>query len=267
MKSYEEVTNNLLKRRERYITEKNRKIKRITMVTGTSFCGCCLVALMGVGVWQSGIHRGESHVALGSSVVENNDSGSDIVEQQTSTSNVEASQNPNIIDQTDKTAKNNEIRILEIEELPSIPHKMFFALMWDDFISMDYDEINEYYGVDVFPAVPSDLESKDNQILGIYKRRTNGELYYDGNKIQYANADFSRCLAVNVDKDSMPFDFCNLFANIQTRSIVKDVEVGIAQTPIGELYAEFMYQNVGFRIYAFGLTQDEFVTVIESLLD
>ncbi len=64
----------------------------------------------------------------------------------------------------------------------------------------------------------------------------------------------------------MPFDFCNLFANIQTRSIINNVEVGIAQTPIGDMYAEFMYQTAGFQIFPYGLTQDEFVAVIESIL-
>jgi len=33
------------------------------------------------------------------------------------------------------------------------------------------------------------------------------------------------------------------------------------------MYAEFMYQNVGFRIYAYGLTQAELVSIIESVVD
>ena len=52
MKSYEEVTNNLLERRDRYVVEQNQKRKRM-MGAATSLCCCCLVAIMGFGVWQS----------------------------------------------------------------------------------------------------------------------------------------------------------------------------------------------------------------------
>ena len=56
------------------------------------------------------------------------------------------------------------------------------------------------------------------------------------------------------------------FEIIESRSIVNDVEVGIARTKIGEMYAEFIYESVGFQIYTSGLAQDEFVAVIESIL-
>lgn len=52
MKSYEEITNNLLERRDRYVVEQSRKRKRM-MGAATSLCCCCLVAIMGFGVWQS----------------------------------------------------------------------------------------------------------------------------------------------------------------------------------------------------------------------
>ncbi len=264
MKSYEEVTNNLLERRDQYVAEQNRKRKRM-MGAATSLCCCCLVAFMGFGVWQNGMLQNEPPVTLDSSIGGNN-SGNGSLEQQTTNPNVETSQNPNNIEQTDHSVAKNEIRVLEVENTPDIPQKMFIALMWDDFIRMNDDEINEYYGANVFPTVPTDLERKDEESFGIFKRKTNGEVYYDGNKISYANADYSRGIAVNVEKDGLPFDFCNLFADIQTRSIINDVEVGIAQTPSGEMYAEFMYQNVGFRIWASGLNQDEFVAAIESIV-
>ena len=52
MKSYEEVTNNLLERRDRYVAEQNRKRKRMMGAT-ISLCCCCLVAFIGFDVWQS----------------------------------------------------------------------------------------------------------------------------------------------------------------------------------------------------------------------
>lgn len=54
MRSYEEVTNHLLKRRDCYVAEQNRKRKRILEVAAALGC-VCLVAMMGVGVWRSGI--------------------------------------------------------------------------------------------------------------------------------------------------------------------------------------------------------------------
>lgn len=264
MKSYEEVTNKLLKRRDQYVVEQNRKKKRM-MGAATSLYCCCLVAIMGFGVWQSGMLQNQPPVTLDSSIV-GNDSGNDSLELQTTNSNEEASQNPNNIEQTDNTDAKNEIRILEVENMPDVPQKMFISLMWGDFIRMNDDEVNEYYGVNVFPTVPTGLDRKDEEPLGIFKKKANGEVYYDGNKISYTNADYSRGIAVNIEKNGLPFDFCNLFATIETRSIINDIEVGIAQTSTGELYAEFMYQNIGFRIFANGLMQDEFVVIIESIL-
>ncbi len=265
MKNYDELTENLLKRRDRYVVEQKKKKKTVINVAA-SMCCLCFVALFGFGVWHSGMLETVSPVTSDVSFITDNPDNDNSL-QQTTDSGEEAINNSNNFEQTDKTTNNNEIRIQEIGELPSISDKMFIALMTDDFILMTNDEVIEYYGINIFPAVPTDIESKDNQRLGIYKGKTSGEIYFDGNKIQYSNEDSSRGLAVNVDKNCLPFVFCDLFADNQTKSIVNDVEVGIAQTPIGEMYAEFTYQNVGFRIYACGLAQDEFVGVIASIIE
>lgn len=51
MKNYNEVTNDLLERRDRYVTEQKKKRKRV-MSVATSLCCFCLVALLGFGMWQ-----------------------------------------------------------------------------------------------------------------------------------------------------------------------------------------------------------------------
>ena len=264
MKNYDELTDNLLKRRDCYVTEQKKKKKTAINVTA-SMCCLCFVALLGFGIWNSVMLETVSpDTSEGSVITGNPDSENSL--QQTTDSDGETVNNSSNIEQADKTTNDNEICIQEIGELPTIPEKMFIALMTDDFIPMTDDEVNEYYGVNIFPTVPTDVESKDNQRLGIYKGKTSGEIYFDGNKIQYSNEDSSRGLAVNVDKNCLPFVFCDLFADNQTKSIVNGVEVGIAQTPTREMYAEFTYQNVGFRIYACGLTQGEFVGVIASIV-
>ncbi len=54
MKNYDELTNDLLERRNRYVTDQKRKRKTVISVA-TSLCCVCLVALLGIGVWQRGI--------------------------------------------------------------------------------------------------------------------------------------------------------------------------------------------------------------------
>ena len=51
MKSYEEITNDLLSRRDRYAIEQSRKRKRV-MRAAISLCCCCLVAFIGFGILQ-----------------------------------------------------------------------------------------------------------------------------------------------------------------------------------------------------------------------
>ncbi len=165
----------------------------------------------------------------------------------------------------ESTESKNQIRIQLTDEIPSEKYALF-ALHINDFVEMSRDEINAYYGTNIFPSVPNDLVAKET-VFGIYKSESGtGEIYWDSNRREYSNSDGSRVLALTVDKESVPFDFCNLFDEPEEKSIINDTEVGIAKTEYGELYAEFVYKNAGFRIVASGLLQDEFVSVIESLL-
>lgn len=53
MKNCDEITNNLLERRNQYLEERKRKRRNITRFT-TAACSFVLVALIGIGIWQSG---------------------------------------------------------------------------------------------------------------------------------------------------------------------------------------------------------------------
>ncbi len=59
-----------------------------------------------------------------------------------------------------------------------------------------------------------------------------------------------------------PVIFCVNFSN----SVINGTEVAIGQLSEDCYYAEFMYQNTGFRLFADGLTLEETVTVIASLI-
>ena len=54
MKNYDELTNDLLERRDRYVADQKKKRKRV-MGVATSLCCFCLVALLGFGMWQGGM--------------------------------------------------------------------------------------------------------------------------------------------------------------------------------------------------------------------
>jgi hypothetical protein len=61
MKDYDEMAKSVLKRRDKYVAERNRQMKKMA-----SILSCfCLVALMGVGVWHSGTLSNDKDTAAG----------------------------------------------------------------------------------------------------------------------------------------------------------------------------------------------------------
>lgn len=68
MKNYDELTNDLLERRNRYVTDQKRKRKTVISVA-TSLCCVCLVALLGIGVWQRGMLNSQPPISLDDSTI------------------------------------------------------------------------------------------------------------------------------------------------------------------------------------------------------
>ena len=166
---------------------------------------------------------------------------------------------------TDPVPENLDVVI--VNPIYTVPDtkRMNIALMLDDFIPMNQDELCNYYGTNVFPEVPEDLSCTDKD-YGIFRRQGGtGEIYWDGNYISYYNADDSRSVVVNVDSGIIPVDFCNLFDEPQNRSTINGVHVGIGKTDYGAFYAEFLFNETGFRVLAEGLEKEEFIDVLRSL--
>ena len=69
MKNYEEVTNCLLERRDRFMAEKRRKKQKIVAISVPAVC-VCLVALLSVSVWHSIIQQDIPPVSMESPVTE-----------------------------------------------------------------------------------------------------------------------------------------------------------------------------------------------------
>lgn len=242
MKNYDETIDTVFRRMGEYETAKKRR-KTLMLRTATPLC-CLLMLICSV------LCKPNEPVIIPSAT------------QDTTT----PSQTSPMLAATDPLPDN--LDIIVIQSVDTIPEasSMSIALMWDDFVPMDQDELCAYYGTNVFPAVPDDLSRSGDEVYGIFKRdKGTGEIYWDSNKISFLNHDFSRCVTVDVDLGRIPVDFCNLFDEIEDYSTVGGVQVGIAKTPDGLFYAEFVYNGTGFRVIAEGLAKEEFVDIIKSL--
>lgn len=132
---------------------------------------------------------------------------------------------------------------------------------------MTREEMVEYYGVDYIPEVPADIKPREDECAGIYRRDGGtGEVYWDADILNYSNEDFTRNVHVEVDKGSYVFRDCLLFKGSEERSTINHHEVLICRSTDGHYYAEFMYNGVGFFINAKGVTEEEFVAIIKSVL-
>lgn len=215
-----------------------------------STCCACLVALTGFGVWRSGMltalpEQTEAD-ALNPGVKE--------------TSIESKGESPGNL------AANNKIIVHQIDWSPSDEIK--FDVQEDDFVVMSKAEINKYYRINIFPTVPDDLKEWEDEEFGVYKRNGGtGEIYFDFNILNYSNETFSKGINIEIQKGSLPTSDCVFLDEYDEKSIINNVEVAIGQDTNNEYYfAEFLLHNVGFRFIVEGLTQDEFVAVISSLI-
>jgi len=249
MKNYDELTNDLLERRDHYVADQKKKRIRV-MSVATSLCCLCLVALLGFGMWQGGMFNTTPpdqtlEDALYPSIKDNFDE-----------SKGESADNP---------AANNRIVINTINGISA--DKMNINLAVDDFVKMTREEMIEYYGVDYIPDVPADIKPWEDERSGIYKRDGGtGEVYWDGNVLNFSNEDFTRSVHVEVDKGSYVLQDYLYFKGTEEKSVINNLEVLIGLTENGYYYSEFMYNGVGFLIDAEGVTEEEFVAIIASII-
>ena len=249
MKNYDELTNDLLERRDRYVADQKKKRKRV-MGIATSLCCFCLVALLGFGMWQGGMFNTTPpdqtlEDALYPGIKDNFDE-----------SKGESPDNP---------SGNNKIVINTINGISA--DRMNINIAVDDFVKMTREEMIEYYGVDYIPDVPTDIKPWEDERSGIYKRDGGtGEVYWDTDILNYSNEDFTRSVHVEVDKGSYVLQDYLYFKGTEEKSVINNVDVLIGLTENGYYYSEFMYNGVGFLIDAEGVTEDEFVAIIASII-
>ena len=269
MKNCDEMVGSLLRRRAEY--EENQRKRRKTMLRlSTLACSLALVVLIGAGVsggwWITS--QPELPTVTPTQMTEEPTEAQPTVQPTT-----EPVQQPTCTEEPveivlEPLKVENHIVINEIEDTAN--SLMYFALMGDDFVSMTEDELRDYFGTEFVPEVPEDLAAlRREKQQGIYRRDGGtGEIYHDEQRLEWVTEDYSRGISVTVRKDRLPYQFFALLSQEEMEtSEICGVEVSIGRTEYGTWLAEFLYNDVGFRICADGLTQEELVAVVESLID
>lgn len=220
MKDYEEVAQDVFRRRDEYLEKmaKRRKIVKKAVVTFSCFC---VVAAGGIFAWQNGL--------VGSMETESDLSGNDV---------------------------------FLYGELPT---EGAICLLEEDYVSMTKEELIGYYGIDVFPETPQDL-IEENRSFGIYRRDGGtGEVYWDQFTIHYTKEDHSRNITLEVAKGNLPLQDEIYSCDMET-SIICGAEVKIGIYNEDCYYVEMLYENVGFVMNIYGLTKEEVISVITSIV-
>ncbi len=229
MKTCEEMTRNVLCRAEAYRNEKKQQ-KRVLLRLSATTAAVCLMVLTGIVYLEN--------------------------------------QTPTIT--PDSQRPNDQIRINLVEDvgLSGDRAKMNICLFVEDFVPMTREEANSYYGTNIFPTVPADLWEWPEQRHGIYRRNGGtGEVYFDGDILNYSNDDFTRNVNVELDLGQLPPVDVAFWDMLEEPSVINGVEVLLAYSQdSGYYYAAFMHRGVGFRVLTKGLSEAETVAVIASLL-
>ena len=234
MKTYEETIRTVLDRAERM--ERQRKKRRAAYRAAAAWgCCACLMLALSMSLWPSRTPGGPGL------------------------------QGPEI--GISKPAE-DKIVVCSLED-NTARSKMDIALMMDDFVEMTPEELTAYYGMDVVPEIPADLKAWEDQIFGIFRRGGGmGEVYWDGNVLNFSDASFARSVNLEVWKDRGSITTCYaFFAFIEDYSVINGVEVALAVSEGGYYHAEFSRGGVGFRLIAEGLSREEVVDVVRSLTE
>ncbi|MBR5272924.1 MAG: hypothetical protein IKU25_05995 [Clostridia bacterium] len=261
MKNYDETINIVFERIAE--NERTKRKNRKTIMRAVCSFGCvCLIALVGIGVWHNGKTPVSSTQGSQSTTIagENND-----LQIGTNTGEV--------------IFGNGEIFFNTItEKIPfENPDQNGIAVFRDDEIPMTKEEINEYFGINVFPTCPYGFEETPHW-LGIFKRnKGTGDVYFDTNQLQYTNADNSKTIAVTFGTNCVRYlnedfwsdmyeDFFGVKYDDIKKSNIDGVEFLIVEMAHNQYYAEFTYEGVMFSVFSENATRNEFLLTISSII-
>lgn len=265
MKNYNKMADDVLRRIGEYETEKKRTRSMLVRTAG-GLCCATLVVLLGATAYSQGLVSTPDETladALYPGIQDYYDERNGEVPPGT------AETDPVQIPIQTAQPQTHD-RIVIHQDTPVSSERENICLHVEDFVPMDLEELTEYYGTNIVPAVPEDLQEWEDQNYGnygVFKRNGGtGEVYWDSTVLNYTNEDYSRSVNLEVRKDVLPVS-CYAFLNSDyERSVVNGIELVIGLSANGYYHAQWMYQGVGFQLIAEGITQEELIAVLSSLV-
>ncbi len=300
MKNYDELTNDLLERRDQYITEQRNKRKVMKRVI-TPICCFCLVALLGIGLWQGDFFNSKLPVTLDDSTIigekdtiDDNDglggndekdmiydndgsSGNDDIDGHWSPNDQEAPPNDSTNSATSESNGTTEDVNKQVFFINEIKSTVSAALKYLD-PSEHYEEIWDadktahYLGMYLNNIRHNGLNYQgDGKHKVTYKN--NGELARDIMSFEYSFQDTK--VIVSTSKISYPYDSIYALDDEKISTYVQGIPVVFAGT-VGTtaehqvnkdfLVADFEHNGVNYRVKAENITHGDFYKVVQSII-
>ena len=285
MKNYDEITNDLLERRDQYETEQRNKrkvMKRAIM----PICCFCLVALLGIGLWQGIFFNSKPPITLDDSTIigekdykddKDGSGGENDIDgdwspngQETPPSNSTNSATSEGSDTTEDVNKQlffvNEIKSTVSAALKYLDPAEHYEETWDA------DKTAHYLGKYLNNIRHNELGYQGN---GDHKvtYKNNGELARDVMSFEYSFKDTT--VIVSTSKMGYPYDCIYGFDDEKITTYVESIPVIFAGT-VGTtaehqvnkdfLVADFEHNGVNYRVKADNITHYDFYKVVQSII-
>ena len=267
MKNYDELTNDLLERRDRYVADQKKKRKRV-MSVATSLCCFCLVALLGFGMWQGGMFDAKPPITLDDSInIGDKDyiNPDELDNSQTSTPGNNDSQGNT---QTGTEQKFDPAEIIwTINRVEGQVSAAPLNYSTDKYYSerKSLTDIASYLGRDL-----SKLEvitSQGFEFLGRYETdfyyELNGDVAYDSCVFGYTKDE--KQITIRVSKIGVPYD-CMYMLNNPTVSNINGVEVTVGGVykadnsgEIELIFADFSHGGLQYRLTIENVPSDDYM--------
>ena len=267
MKNYDELTNDLLERRDRYVADQKKKRKRV-MSVATSLCCFCLVALLGFGMWQGGMFDAKPPITLDDSInIGDKDyiNPDELDNSQTSSPGNNDSQGNT---QTGTEQKFDPAEIIwTINRVEGQVSAAPLNYSTDKYYSerKSLTDIAAYLGRDL-----SKLEvvtSQGFEFLGRYETdffyELNGDVAYDSCVFGYTKDE--KQITIRVSKIGVPYD-CMYMLNNPTVSNINGVEVTVGGVykadnsgEIELIFADFSHSGLQYRVTIENVPSDDYM--------
>lgn len=267
MKNYDELTNDLLERRDRYVADQKKKRKRV-MSVATSLCCFCLVALLGFGMWQGGMFDAKPPITLDDSInIGDKDyiNPDELDNSQTSTPGNNDSQGNTQTGTEQKFDPADIIWTINRVESQVSAAKLKFST--DKYYSekKTLADITEYFGRDL-----SKLEvvmSQGFEFFGRYETdfyyELDGDVAYDSCAFGYKKDE--QQITIRVSKIGVPYD-CMYMLNNPTVSNINGVEVMVGGVykadnsgEIELIFADFSHGGLQYRLTIENVPSDDYM--------